>query len=95
VRKITTVGLDLAKQVFHVIGCDEHGREVFKIESAPGPGNTVFRQPAGLPDRTGGVRWGALLGTRAADIGPRSALNPGPAGQSLSARQQEKRGHVP
>lgn len=29
-REITTVGLDLAKHVFHVIGCDGHGKEVFK-----------------------------------------------------------------
>lgn len=29
-KEITTVGLDLAKHVFHVIGCDSHGKEVFK-----------------------------------------------------------------
>lgn len=27
-REITTVGLDLAKNTFHVIGCDGHGKEV-------------------------------------------------------------------
>ena len=27
-REITTVGLDLAKHTFHVIGCDVHGKEV-------------------------------------------------------------------
>ena len=26
--EITTVGLDLAKRVFHLIGCNEHGKEV-------------------------------------------------------------------
>ena len=26
--EITTVGLDLAKSVFHLIGCDAHGKEV-------------------------------------------------------------------
>ena len=27
-REITTIGLDLAKHTFHVIGCDTHGKEV-------------------------------------------------------------------
>ena len=26
--EITTVGLDLAKNVFHLIGCNEYGKEV-------------------------------------------------------------------
>ena len=28
--KITTIGLDLAKNVFHVVCCDEHGKVVKK-----------------------------------------------------------------
>ena len=28
--KITTLGIDLAKSVFHLIGCDEKGKEVFR-----------------------------------------------------------------
>jgi len=28
--KVTTVGLDLAKQVFHVVCCDAHGKVVGK-----------------------------------------------------------------
>jgi transposase len=27
-KEITTVGLDLAKNVFHLIGCNTHGKEV-------------------------------------------------------------------
>jgi len=30
VDEITTIGLDLAKNVFHYVGCDRHGREVRK-----------------------------------------------------------------
>ena len=26
--EITTIGLDLAKNVFHLVGCNEHGKEV-------------------------------------------------------------------
>lgn len=29
-EKITTIGLDLAKRVFHVLGCDERGKVVYK-----------------------------------------------------------------
>jgi transposase len=29
-NKITTIGLDLAKNVFHVVCCDEHGKVVSK-----------------------------------------------------------------
>jgi transposase len=27
-QEITTVGFDLAKNLFHLIGCNEHGKEV-------------------------------------------------------------------
>ncbi|RLJ22647.1 IS110 family transposase [bacterium endosymbiont of Escarpia laminata] len=29
-NKITTIGLDLAKNVFHAVGCDQHGKQVSK-----------------------------------------------------------------
>ncbi len=29
-KEIMTVGLDLAKHKFHVVGCDQHGKEVSK-----------------------------------------------------------------
>jgi transposase len=29
-KKITTIGLDLAKHVFHVVGCDRHGEMIQK-----------------------------------------------------------------
>jgi transposase len=28
--KTTTIGLDIAKNVFHVVGCDRHGKQVLK-----------------------------------------------------------------
>ena len=63
---VTTVGIDLAKQMFHVHGTDAQGREVFRKRlSRPAliPGHLTA-----LPHRDEGVRWSALLGARSRTV---------------------------
>jgi transposase len=44
--KITTIGLDLAKNVFHVVGCDAHGKRVRRKQLRRGQ---MLRYFANLP----------------------------------------------
>ena len=53
--QITTIGLDIAKNVFQVHGIDAS-------ENSAQPNAGVLRGAAVLPGRHGGVRYGPLLG---------------------------------
>jgi hypothetical protein len=59
---ITTIGLDLAKSVFQTHGVDENGAGE---AAAPQTDAAFLLEPASVPDRRGGVRNGALLGSNA------------------------------
>ena len=66
-REITTVGLDLAKHTFHIIGCDGHGKEVKRKMLKRGQVMDYF---ANLPRCVIGMEacasahyWGRQLGT--------------------------------
>ena len=66
--KTTTIGLDLAKNVFHVVCCNEHGKMVRKKmlkRSKVG----VFCQPAPLSGGNGSLRQRPPLGTRTGGSG--------------------------
>jgi hypothetical protein len=62
---ITTVGIDLAKNVFRVHAVDVRGKAVLRKQLKKGPGEIVFREPASLLDRHGGLREFPSLGTDA------------------------------
>ena len=60
--QISTIGLDIAKNVFQVHGIDAAEKVV--AETAPtAPGAGVLQSVAAVPDRHGGLRHGPLLGT--------------------------------
>ena len=62
--QITTVGLDLAKRIFQVHAVDASGDVVVRKALAPIASSGVLLQVATLPDRHGGVRHIASLGSR-------------------------------
>jgi transposase len=45
-QEITTIGLDLAKSVFHLVGCNPHGKEIKRKMLKPGQVMVYF---ANLP----------------------------------------------
>jgi hypothetical protein len=53
--QITTIGLDIAKNVFQVHGIDAAEKDRQKATS-PRPGYGVLRSPGAVPDRHGGLR---------------------------------------
>jgi carotenoid cleavage dioxygenase-like enzyme len=60
---ITTIGLDLAKNVFQVHGVDEAGGVVVRKRLRRGQVPRVFCWDSALPNRAGGLLDGAPLGS--------------------------------
>ncbi len=72
--KITTVGIDLAKNVFQVHGVDEHGKAVLRKQLRRDQVDGLLRQPSAVLDRHGGMRQRASLGAQAAGARPHVRL---------------------
>ena len=61
--QITTVGLDIAKNLFQVHGADAQGRVLLKRKLARSKVLEFFATLPALPGRPGGLRRGPLLGS--------------------------------
>ena len=60
--KITTIGIDLAKNVFQVHGVDERGRAVLKKQLKRDQMAAFFAKLPAVPDWNGSLRQFASLG---------------------------------
>ena len=89
--KITTVGIDLAKNVFQVHGVDERGKVVLRKQLRRDQMARVLRQSAAVPDRHGGVRQRAPLGAEAAELGHTRRLMAPQFVKPYVKTQQERR----
>ena len=56
---VATIGIDIGKNTFHLIGLDKKGRDRSPPEAVARPSWYSARQHAALPHRHGGVRRGA------------------------------------
>ena len=63
-KQITTIGLDLAKQVFQVHAAAADGSPIFGRKLTASRSAAVFRKDTRLSGRTGSLRQRALLGAR-------------------------------
>ena len=61
-QQVTTIGLDLAKNLFQVHGADAQGRPVLRRRLARGKVLEFFANLPPLPGRLGGLRGHPLLG---------------------------------
>lgn len=64
-QEINVIGLDLAKNIFHVYGVNRQGQPVVSRKLRRNQMHSYFRQlpaTAGVPDRHGVVRKESLLG---------------------------------
>ena len=61
--QITTIGLDIAKNVFQVHGIDAAEKVVVRKRLRRRQVLEFFQSVAAVPDRHGGLRHGPLLGT--------------------------------
>ena len=83
--KITTIGLDLAKHVFHVVCCDEQGELIRKEHTEAIPSIGLFCQSAPVSGRNGGMRQRPPLGTRAGRLGTSGEVDPATVCETLRA----------
>ena len=60
--QVTTIGLDIAKNVFQVHAIDTAEKVVVRKQTATQPGGGVLQGAAGLPGWHGSLRDGPLLG---------------------------------
>ena len=72
-KQITTIGLDLAKNVFQVHGAADDGSPIFNKKTASVRVAAIFREIATVSGRHGSLRRFALLGARNRGAGSRGA----------------------
>ena len=58
--EIHTIGIDLGKTVFHLVGLDVRGEVVVRKEVFPQPDSWFYSEPACVLDRHGSLRRSAL-----------------------------------
>ena len=89
--QITTIGLDIAKNVFQVHGIDAKEKVVARKHLRRSQVITFFKA---LPPCLIGMEacHGALLGARADEAGPRGAPNAGEGCEGLRQAQQKRCG---
>jgi hypothetical protein len=73
--QISTIGLDIAKNVFQVHGIDAAEKVVVRKTAPTAPSAGVLQSVAAVPDRHGGLRHGPLLGTRTHEAWPPAAVD--------------------
>src|SRR4051812_39421079 len=86
--QISTIGLDIAKNVFQVHGIDAAEKVVVRKRLPAG----VLQSVAAVPDRHGSMCHSALLGARADEARPRGAPNAGEGCEGLRQAQQKRCG---
>jgi hypothetical protein len=79
---VATIGIDIGKNAYHLISLDKMGARPAP-EVVAQPDQRSARQHAALPDRHGGVRWGASPESATQGVRPRCTAD---AGRYRSAR---------
>ena len=87
--EITTIGVDLAKNVFQVHGVDASERVVVRKRLRRGQVLTWFAGIVAVPSWYGGLRDGALLGARTEGFGSRRSLDAAAICEGIRQTQQE------
>ena len=86
----TTIGLDIAKNVFQVHGIDAAEKVVVRKQLRRSKVIAFFRSGATMPSGYGSLCFGALLGTRVEEAWPRGAFDASEGRQGLRQAQQER-----
>ena len=89
--EITTVGIDLAKNVFQVHAIGGAGEVIARQSAKAGSGGVLHPQACALPDRYGGLRNEPSLGARAGRSGSYSAADASGLRQAIREAGQDRR----
>ena len=90
--KITTVGIDLAKNVFQVHGIDERGNAVLRKQLRRAQVAVFFWEFTAMPDWHGSLRQRTLLGPYAAALRTHRAADGLAVRQAVRENEQERCG---
>jgi hypothetical protein len=97
--QITTIGIDLAKNVFQVHGANEREKAVLRKQLRPRASLGILRQPPGVPDRDGGLRQRTPLGSQVAGAWAYGPIDGTAVCETLCEKQQKRTGrcasHLP
>jgi hypothetical protein len=74
-EQITTIGLDLAKNVFQVHGVDGAGKVLVRKQLRRAEMLKVLRCVAAVPGRLGGLRYRASLGSATDQAGAHGSID--------------------
>ena len=88
--KISTIGLDLAKNVFQVHGVDASGEVVLRRQLRRGAVEKFFAAAAALPGGHGSLRQRASLGAGDRRLWPRGAADAAGLCEALREAEQER-----
>ena len=88
--QITTIGLDIAKNVFQVHGVDAAEKVVVRKQLRRSQVLAFFKALLPCLIGMGGLRHGPLLGTRADEARPPGATDAGEGCEGLRQAQQER-----
>jgi transposase len=94
------MGIDIAKNAFHVVGLDRRGAIVLRHRWSRGQGRSTTCEHAAVPDRDGGLRWRPSPEPQTATTRSRCAIDAGEiraalfegAEKRLSRRRSNRRG---
>ena len=70
------IGIDIGKNSFHIVGLDDRGAIVLRQKWSRGQVEARFTQHAAVPDRDGGLRWGASCIRKLKALGHDARLMP-------------------
>ena len=90
--KVTTIGFDLAKNVFQVHGVDERGQVVVRKQLRRDQVAAFFANLPAVSGRHGGLRQCASLGPQAAGVRSQCSVDIAAVREAVCQEQQERRG---
>ena len=90
IATVATMGIDIGKNSFHVVGLDQRGAIVLRQKWSRGQIEARLAQHAGVPDRHGGLRWRASPEPQAAIARSRCATDAGEIRAPVFERTEER-----
>src|SRR5262249_48156845 len=87
---IATIGIDLGKNIFHLVGLESARRDCFATEALARPDRATAGKCAVLPDRHGGVLGRPPHRPPLDRAGPRCPANPSTIREAVPQRAQER-----
>ena len=81
--ELFTLGVDLGKTTFHLVGMDQRGEVVLRKRFSRVAALAIYREPEGKADRHGSMRWVTFSRASVAKAKPLPTADPGAICEAL------------